>query len=598
MPKWRWQRMSLRTVLISALIPVTLLPLIAFYFWSNFAALQHQIDDVSDRHLLIARNVGEALRRYHRDVISASIILTHNVLEGRQLKSGGALLENLSFRHLCIADARTGEMVAAIGPKNKPCPANVPAKRLKVINEIAKSTTPVFSGVRPGPGLAPTIFIVSRHGDRLAIGALTTDYFVELANAITFGQNGHAAIVDQYGQVLAHPLAAWRKTMKNISKVAPVARMLKGETGISRFYSPAVKSDMIAGFTAVKGTGWGVMIPQPFAELKENAESGNRSALLVLFAGFLITAAIGTFLAWRFTEPLSDVIVAAREMAEGINGSRIDYRGRKLVPAEFEELQDAFNGMAESVEHAKHLEESLRQQAEEANRTKTIFLASMSHELRTPLNAIIGFAEVILKDGFEKLGEEKSRDYLENILSGGQHLLDLINNILDLSRLELGEARLEKNEISLSRAIGRAVTMVKPIADNKNQELIVDAPDDIHLMADEMRVRQIIINLASNAVRFTQIGGRIELRTRQTEDNSIVIEVSDNGPGIDPADLDRVMQPFQRGEPELSRGVYGVGLGLGIVASLVEAHGALFALNSSLGKGTVATVTFPPENVS
>jgi len=597
MPKWDWQKVSLRTVLIGVLIPVTLLPLIAFYIWSNAVALQQQVDDVSDRHLLIARNMGEALRRYHRDVISAYTILTQNVMQGQAVSSGNALLQNLSFRHLCIADAKSGKIMASIGPDDVPCPANIPAKRFELFSKIAKSEKPVMSGVVPGPGLEPTIFLVSKHGNHLAIGALKTDYFVELGKAISFGRKGHAAIVDQYGRVLSHPLPAWRKAMKNISKVPPVARMLRGETGISQFYSPAVKADMIAGFTAVKGTGWGVMIPQPFSELEENAELSNHSALLVLFIGFLITVAIGVILAWRLTEPLGDAIAAARNMASGNDGSRIQYRKRRLMPVEFQDLRDAFNGMAESIEQAKRGEEALRQKAEDANRAKTIFLASMSHELRTPLNAIIGFTEVILKDGFEKLGQEKSRDYLENILSGGQHLLDLINNILDLSRLELGEAQLENNEISLNRAVERAIAMVKPIADSKKQDLTVDVSSDVRLMADEMRFRQIIINLASNAVRFTQEGGRVELKTTETAGGGLKIEVSDNGPGIDSEDLERVMQPFQRGESELSRGVYGVGLGLGIVASLVEAHGAKFDLRSTPGSGTVATVTFPADRV-
>lgn len=595
--KWDWNNLSLRTVLVSVLIPVTLLPLIAFYFWSNAVALQRQIDDVSDRHLLIARNVGEALRRYHRDVLSAYTILTQNIMQGRHIQSGTALLQNLSFRHLCIADAKTGRVMASVGPQQNPCPAKVPAKRMELFEKLTKSPLPVMSGVEPGPGLEPTIFIVSRLEDHFAIGALRTDYFVELGKAISFGQKGHAAIVDHLGRVLWHPKPAWRKAMKNIAKVPPVAAMMRGEIGISQFYSPAVKADMIAGFTAVKGTGWGVMIPQPFAELEENAEAANRAALLVLFAGFLISIAIGTVLAWRLTGPVSDVIRAASDMAEGRTDARAVDRSRRFVPAEFNELRETFISMAEAVEQSRQTEGRLLQRAESANRAKTIFLASMSHELRTPLNAIIGFAEVLLKDGFEKVGEARSREYLEDILSGGQHLLELINNIIDLSRLELGETVLEKSEISLSRAIDRAVAMVKPIADSKHQELVVDKLPEVTLLAEEMRFRQIIINLASNAVRFTQENGRIEIRVRESEDGGTSICVTDNGPGIDPKDMERVMEPFQRGETELTRGTYGIGLGLGIVASLVDAHGAEFVLDSELGNGTTATVTFPPDSV-
>ncbi|HAA91219.1 MAG TPA: hypothetical protein DCE33_02150, partial [Rhodospirillaceae bacterium] len=598
LPDLDWQNLSLRTVLIAVLIPVTLLPLIAFYIWSNQVALQRQVDDVSDRHLLIARNVGEALSRYHRDILSAYTILTQNVMQGRQIQSGAALLQNLSFRHLCIADAKSGKLVASISSETTPCPSKFPDERFALFTQIAKSSTPVMSGVEAGPGNEPTIFIVSRQDGLFAIGALKTDYFVELGKAISFGRKGHAAIVDHLGRVLWHPKPQWRKAMKNISKVPPVAAMVRGENGISQFYSPAVKADMIAGFTAVKGTGWGVMIPQPFVELEEAAAAANRAALLVLFIGFLVSVGIGTALAWRLTGPLSDVIGAARAMAEGGSGTPVIQRKRRFVPAEFNDLRDAFNSMAEAVEKSQQMEARLRQRAESANRAKTIFLASMSHELRTPLNAIIGFAEVLLKDDFDKIGKERCREYLEDILSGGQHLLDLINNILDLSRLELGETALHKANISLSRAIDRAVAMVRPIADGKRQELVVDGILEVALLADEMRFRQIIINLTSNSVQFTQDGGRIEVHSHETEDGGIAITVSDNGPGIDKKDLDRVLQPFQRGETEFTRGTYGIGLGLGIVASLVDAHGADFSLDSELGSGTTATITFPPDSVN
>jgi signal transduction histidine kinase len=604
MPKWDWHKLSLRMVLICVLVPVTLLPLIVFYFWSNAVSLQRQIDDVSDRHLLIARNVGAALSRYHLDILSAFDILTNNVLAGTDFHSGNELLKNLSFHHLCIAEAKGGNVLLVIRSDDKPSDrphrpkgAVFPRELIELFNRIATSEKPVLSGVVKGPDDKPTIFIVSRHGDKFAIAALRTDYFVELGKSISFGRKGHAAIVDQNGSLLAHPLPAWRQSMKNIAKLDPVKRILKGETGISQFYSPAVKADMIAGFTAVKGTGWGVMIPQPFSELEENAAAANNSAFLVLFIGFLVSIAIGLVLAWRFTDPLGSVIRAARDMAEGKPGARALAPNRRFVPAEIQELHDAFNSMAESVEQARKTEESLRQKAEDANRAKTIFLASMSHELRTPLNAIIGFAEVLLKDGFEKLGEEKSRDYLKNVLSGGQHLLDLINNILDLSRLELGEAQLEYHEISLARAIERAATMVSPIAETKKQELIIDVANDVTLWADEMRFRQIVINLASNAVRFTQEGGRIELTTSETSNGGLAIQVADNGPGIDADDIERLMEPFQRGEDALRQGINGVGLGLGIVASLAEAHGAKFNIRSTPGKGTVATVTFPSDKV-
>jgi len=251
-------------------------------------------------------------------------------------------------------------------------------------------------------------------------------------------------------------------------------------------------------------------------------------------------------------------------------------------------------GMARSERRNRALDRA-RQQAEEASLSKTRFLANMSHELRTPLNAIIGFAEVIQKQLMGPLGNARYAEYVEDILSSGQHLLSLINNILDMSKIESGSWRIQPEmtdpveimEASLrtfrERAEGRGVFMTMAV-DARLFEGFVD----------RQALRQILLNLISNAVKFTPAGGRIEVGATPLQDGAFAIWVSDSGIGIAPENIPVVMAPFGQVENDLTRQYEGTGLGLPLVKSLVEMHGGRFELQSTLGEGTTIRAEFPP----
>jgi two-component system, cell cycle sensor histidine kinase PleC len=240
-----------------------------------------------------------------------------------------------------------------------------------------------------------------------------------------------------------------------------------------------------------------------------------------------------------------------------------------------------------------------RHQAEKASAFKTMFLAHMSHELRTPLNAIIGLSELMTSETADQAQIGNYRDYAGHILRSGLHLLSLINDVLDISRIEAGRFELHEERITVAKAVQEAVALVKMQSDAKSIALAVDpGRGDMTLTADRRALHQILVNLLSNAVKFTPDGGRVAITVRRGGSGELVIQVSDSGIGIDADSLERVFGPFERvGAPE-TREVEGTGLGLPITRGLVELHGGIISLASERGRGTVATVVIPAARVN
>jgi two-component system cell cycle sensor histidine kinase PleC len=230
--------------------------------------------------------------------------------------------------------------------------------------------------------------------------------------------------------------------------------------------------------------------------------------------------------------------------------------------------------------------------AEEANQTKSKFLANMSHELRTPLNAIIGFSEIMESGMFGTLGSEKYQEYCHDILTSGHYLLEVINDILDMSKIEAGPMKLDLEPLDLSKTLAESLRVVSGRADDKNLVVDADIEGTIAVVADRRAIKQIIVNLLSNAVKFTPDGGKVVVRTRLLGD-SIVLMIADTGIGIAPQSLARLGRPFEQVESQLTKTYHGSGLGLAIARSLTNLHGGSMRLRSKLGTGTVVCVSLP-----
>ena len=242
--------------------------------------------------------------------------------------------------------------------------------------------------------------------------------------------------------------------------------------------------------------------------------------------------------------------------------------------------------------------EQARREAEEASRTKSNFLAAMSHELRTPLNAVLGFADIMRQGLFGPIGNARYADYIDGIVKSGQHLLSLINDVLDMSRVEAGKLDLSEDELDVLQAVDEALDLVGVTADGKGVALQRALPAVLpRLLADERLLRQMLLNLISNAIKFTPEGGSIEIAAAVLTDGGLAIRVRDTGVGMTDHQLKRVFEPFSQGDSLRAREAGGSGLGLPITRRLIELHDGQIHLSSRKSAGTTATLIFPATRV-
>ena len=256
------------------------------------------------------------------------------------------------------------------------------------------------------------------------------------------------------------------------------------------------------------------------------------------------------------------------------------------------------DAMFAELEQAKAVSDEARRRAEAANMAKSQFLATMSHELRTPLNAILGFSELMRSEMLGTIGNETYKSYLGDIHSSGEHLLRIINDILDLSRIEAGKRQLREELTSLVEVAREARTLVELKARQKGiavAEVYEEALPKI--VVDEQAMRQVILNLLSNALKFTPAGGEVTIKVGRTQAGGQYLSVTDNGPGIPENELPVVLSAFGQGSVAIKTAEQGTGLGIPIVQALIHLHGGNFTLRSRVGVGTEAIATLPAKRV-
>jgi len=313
----------------------------------------------------------------------------------------------------------------------------------------------------------------------------------------------------------------------------------------------------------------------------QRSYSGSRNLFVGVTAGAVgLALVLGLLLSWSLIGPIQRIGGRLAGIASGDFSHRVDVSNR-----------DELGGLAANVNRMNDELARLYRELETASKHKSDFLANMSHELRTPLNAIIGFSQVLREKLFGPLND-KQEEYVGDILSSSDHLLALINDILDLSKVEAGQVELEIAPFSLREALERGVVMVKERATRDGVELSLQLDSSLGVVeADERRIRQVVFNLLSNAVKFTPAGGRVEVRSALV-DGEVRVSVADTGHGIAPEDQQRIFEEFQQTTVG-TRQAEGTGLGLALSRRLIELHGGRIWVESAVGEGSTFTFTIP-----
>ena len=294
-----------------------------------------------------------------------------------------------------------------------------------------------------------------------------------------------------------------------------------------------------------------------------------------------LALALGYAISWSLIGPVRHMDERLQQIASG------DFAGRVEIPN-----RDELGALAANLNRMSEELGRLYQQLEAASRHKSEFLANMSHELRTPLNAIIGFSEVLLERMFGELNP-KQEEYLQDIMTSGRHLLSLINDILDLSKVEAGRMELEPSAFDLPAALEGCLTLVRERATRHGIALGLTVDERLgQIVADERKVRQVVLNLLSNAVKFTPEGGRVAVGAARA-DGSVEVSVSDTGIGIAQDEQEAIFEEFRQAGSDYTRKREGTGLGLALSRKFVELHGGRIWVKSEVGKGSTFTFTLP-----
>jgi signal transduction histidine kinase len=328
------------------------------------------------------------------------------------------------------------------------------------------------------------------------------------------------------------------------------------------------------------------------AGIDRSAAQHGAAAIAALLLGCL-SAWLGAH--YWIRRPTGALVRAARRWREGDWNARVDSGD---ATSEFGRLGHAFDQMAEALSQRERQLIAAKEDAEAANRAKSSFLANMSHELRTPLTAIIGFAEVIADQHYGADAGERYRESATYIKASGQHLLRLVNDVLDVSKLAAGQLELAESVVDLGALLRECIGLLGSEAQQKKVTIVADLPADLpKLLAGELRLKQVFLNLLSNAVKFSRQGGRVVAAGEVTEAGALAVRVADQGIGMKPQDIPVALEPFRQIDNALSRPYEGTGLGLPLAKMLAEKHGGTLTVDSTPGAGTTVTVILPAERL-
>jgi signal transduction histidine kinase len=434
------------------------------------------------------------------------------------------------------------------------------------------------------------------------VAQVNLKYIGDVVSNIKVGKAGYAYAVTRSGNLIAHPDMSLVLQARNVALVQHVREAFQSSSNALHPRAAVIHNfqgqKVLTSYALIPALNWAVFVELPAKEAYEQIYGSifRTSALLLIGLGMALLASL--FVARRVVRPLGIL----RQGVERIGSGDLDHRLEIKTGDELQTLAEEFNRMASQLQESYvNLEQKVKartqelavanQQLDEASRHKSQFLANMSHELRTPLNGILGLTEMILDKIYGEV-PEKIRSALEDVQASGRHLLGLINDVLDLSKIEAGRVTLSLHEYSMRDVVQAVSTAMEPLAALKNLTLKITMPPDLPpATGDQRRISQVLMNLVGNAIKFVEAGEvRVEVATA---DGSFSVSVSDTGPGIAPTDQETIFAEFQQVDGSNSRSKGGTGLGLAIAKRIIEMHGGRIWVESKLGMGSTFTFTLP-----
>ena len=439
-----------------------------------------------------------------------------------------------------------------------------------------------------------TIAVAGRsRAGAVVVSEVNLKYIWDVVSRIDIGTAGRAYVVDSGGYLIAHPdisLVLHKTDLSGLLQVRAARMDSPAKAAISMVADDRLGQPVLTSFAPIPALGWFVFVEQPVAEAFAPLYATLWRTGGLLIGGLVLSLIASVLLARHVVGPIRVLQKGAGEIGAG----RLDHRIAIKTGDELESLSGEFNRMAARLQESyAGLEAKVEERTHElaaANQHKSDFLAAMSHELRTPLNAIIGFSDVLNKQMFGALNPKQAK-YVEVINTSGKHLLALINDILDLAKVEAGKMELDVAPFNVPGAVDSALALVRGRADVKSIMLAVDLDPRLDIaVADERKFKQILLNLLSNAVKFTPEGGRIGVAGKRLP-AAIEVSVIDSGIGIASEHHAAIFEEFTQinghQRPE------GTGLGLTLTKKLIELHGGVIEVESTLGRGAKFTFTLP-----
>jgi two-component system, NtrC family, sensor kinase len=457
-----------------------------------------------------------------------------------------------------------------------------------------------------------TISVAERGaGHGVVVAEIDLSFVRDVIDRARVGTTGYAYAVDSRGELITHPNINLVLQHTSFASLPQVRAALHGSVKASADSSGHDQNGtkVLSAYQTIEPLGWRVFVEEPLSEVLAPLKAAIWRTALLLVAFLILAIATSVLLARRLVRPIESIQTAAARIGSGSLNQRIEIQSNDELGALAEEfnrmtaqLQESYSSLEQKVqERTQELAKALGEldkrshELEAASRHKSEFLANMSHELRTPLNAILGFSQVLREQLFGEVNE-KQAEYLDDILTSANHLLALINDILDLSKVEAGQVELEVAPFSLREALEGGLVMVRERATRDGVQVALTAlPDADVVTGDERRIRQVIFNLLSNAVKFTPAGGAVDVSAARAN-GEVRVSVADTGPGIAAVDHERIFEEFQQTEAGVEQRE-GTGLGLALSKRLVELHGGRIWVDSELGQGSTFVFTLPTRGV-